>query len=1342
MMDPERIHAYLQVACSGLGFDVGEVWLTSNNSKSSPADNKPKIHICEKGHSKKCQFLQLYTSRSYDFKRCKLLSPMKKLADKLFTRRNEWDDNDDEEESRDVNRHVLSPRLVDAISRSTQVVWVNCQRQEGLLGSSEVRLQTAVGMPVAMDDNGNMCVVLMFSQNNVQNNQDAMDYLQFISKSATSLSIPCMHPVLRQQPEGESTLGQFHSPYVTKSVPSVKQCKISPLPPQEQDLGDGVIAKFVSFNLDDSELSDTPGHVPSDPPRTVLPKVAPHVVQELSQAPQDSFGIPMLPSFAEVGNFVNNDEEKQPSSPTSHASSEGAFDEASYGVWSTIMNSSATHPTTSRNSVSPLVNKAASSGHYKLDTSTESSSCLQQKPPSTSSKVKKLCILAEKRVRLEEFLSAFLEMSVFDFADVWLPSIENETLHHVTSVSTNDCEIIEEFIKVSSKTTINIWSGAIGRAYASGNSLWSSDHNEIADFGRANIFKKTKIETALAVPVFSTGDVTPIFVMCCYSLVQSDSVRFVLRFVQQALRLLWDGLDRVVPCAGIGKDIWEGVHPADLGEMAADMEMQKAFLVKKRPHGAISSPTEPSSAKPVSSKPAELPTPSGSIISSVSDDIGSGKTTTYGNAQPSSMIRGSHSNTPSVQPSNSCLNGYTNTPRALSLPGQPASTFCNAETSQVNASSGSSEDYSTRPCNSSLSSQLTASSLQPSIIPPNTPMKLPYTSDHQPGTKACNAELSHGHFVSSSAVDNKAVGAFSQPQHETFSMGPSNYTQTTNTSETISWSKHNEHNGFKTNASGTKRTMTVGPLLSCQKVSESPVSSLIHKQYTPQPLSSPLHFAPFGTDNVITHQEEQDKKPPMPLSHTNYSTAQSQTNAPAPLACSSSPNNYHYDMDEARANIMAFNALAKTNNTTTSSHLTGTGRACRQVAGAKTSPGEQVQAHNQFIHPTLIGSHVSHPGAEIRGQIHQTGIVSSGQLPSINTDSGGQSSSPVSHVNVGIGNHIYHAPAGTGGQMPFACVGIGSQIYPDPAVNSSSQLTQNSLGIASQLAYTGTEIHARSLNAGTDIAGQLPQAQGNNWNTDANVSQTDISTPLAVPTLPSGVFPDCSISNVTVCLPIGTSRAPAGTFRPGGRVCRIQGCEDFSVSRRPYCLRHSGNRLCEHEGCMKCAQGSTRFCIAHGGGRRCTFPGCDKGARDKFYCAAHGGGKRCCVEGCKKSAVGGSTKCTSHGGGRRCAVDGCEKSAQSSTNFCVKHGGGKKCATPGCGKVARGRTLYCAAHGGGVRCKLKGCTRVAIGKLQLCRSHGGGSSKATGRNDKPKLLPVSSQNTQLSPVTKMGAMQA
>ena len=34
-MDPCRIRSYLQVACAGLGFEIGEIWWTGNEHGSS-----------------------------------------------------------------------------------------------------------------------------------------------------------------------------------------------------------------------------------------------------------------------------------------------------------------------------------------------------------------------------------------------------------------------------------------------------------------------------------------------------------------------------------------------------------------------------------------------------------------------------------------------------------------------------------------------------------------------------------------------------------------------------------------------------------------------------------------------------------------------------------------------------------------------------------------------------------------------------------------------------------------------------------------------------------------------------------------------------------------------------------------------------------------------------------------------------------------------------------------------------------------------------------------------------------------------------------------------------------
>lgn len=94
--------------------------------------------------------------------------------------------------------------------------------------------------------------------------------------------------------------------------------------------------------------------------------------------------------------------------------------------------------------------------------------------------------------------------------------------------------------------------------------------------------------TAFAVPITSGKNATPVGVVCCYSMIQSGSVPFVLRFVQQALHLLWSGLDKVEPHESVGQAMWQDVGPADLGEMAADVEMQHHFINKKRPHHSMS----------------------------------------------------------------------------------------------------------------------------------------------------------------------------------------------------------------------------------------------------------------------------------------------------------------------------------------------------------------------------------------------------------------------------------------------------------------------------------------------------------------------------------------------------------------------------------------------------------------------------------------------------------------------------------------------------------------------------------------------------------------------------------
>jgi hypothetical protein len=57
-VDPPRIQAYLQSACSALGFDIGEIWCCNDG-----------------GAATGLQFVQLYTSPAYAVYRSKLVTP-------------------------------------------------------------------------------------------------------------------------------------------------------------------------------------------------------------------------------------------------------------------------------------------------------------------------------------------------------------------------------------------------------------------------------------------------------------------------------------------------------------------------------------------------------------------------------------------------------------------------------------------------------------------------------------------------------------------------------------------------------------------------------------------------------------------------------------------------------------------------------------------------------------------------------------------------------------------------------------------------------------------------------------------------------------------------------------------------------------------------------------------------------------------------------------------------------------------------------------------------------------------------------------------------------------------
>jgi hypothetical protein len=169
----------------------------------------------------------------------------------------------------------------------------------------------------------------------------------------------------------------------------------------------------------------------------------------------------MLPSFAELGGSLRNDSANQSPSPL-----HDPFDEASFGVWATIMNT----PDEENGVYHPETQSITKGSSQFLD---------EHGIPRIEPIMEKPIMQRNRRERLEEFCSAFLDLSVFDVSDVWMP-IEGEsygTLGHVTStISTETNGVLNDFMLVSQYSQIMLWSGAVGRAFASGNPVWSANY--------------------------------------------------------------------------------------------------------------------------------------------------------------------------------------------------------------------------------------------------------------------------------------------------------------------------------------------------------------------------------------------------------------------------------------------------------------------------------------------------------------------------------------------------------------------------------------------------------------------------------------------------------------------------------------------------------------------------------------------------------------------------------------------------------------------------------------------------------------------------------------------------
>ena len=183
----------------------------------------------------------------------------------------------------------------------------------------------------------------------------------------------------------------------------------------------------------------------------------------MTAAPKDVYGIPILPSLFE--NAV--DHQTTFSSPSTDEIAD-AFDPATYNIWNTVMQSGL-NETNPVQTFPPLATgrDASSMGSTSTNSSIASFDLQTAKP----------YLHPDRKERLEEFTEAFLTMSVFDVADIWVPSPGNgRNIHHISSVlSDEDNHILNYFCEMSQNTVLQSWSGAVGRAYSSGNAVWSTN---------------------------------------------------------------------------------------------------------------------------------------------------------------------------------------------------------------------------------------------------------------------------------------------------------------------------------------------------------------------------------------------------------------------------------------------------------------------------------------------------------------------------------------------------------------------------------------------------------------------------------------------------------------------------------------------------------------------------------------------------------------------------------------------------------------------------------------------------------------------------------------------------
>lgn len=1121
------------------------------STSGATGTNTQQQLVPHSGHRSGLKFVQLYTSKSYENRRNELINPPENENDVEDSLRPDNYESDDSS----VEKHVLSPRLVNSIYESAQVVWASSHSPGGLIGRSDIQLQTAVGLPVAVDSSGNMCVVVMFSPNIIPSTDDAMEYLHSISLSATSRSIPCLMPVFNEN----STRGRQ-----IFALPSSQ----SHAHHSGSELGEGVTARFVSLDEghgQDNDASDNTRH-------------------DLMAAPKDTFGIPMLPCFAELNNVA----------PVTPEENLDIFDEASYGIWNTIMDPEQVfrdemivgemngsidsnfdlHRDLQSGNECTLVEGTSLSNDMistgGIMSSSQASANLLENYSS-----RKTSLSEGRKLRLEEFCEAFLGMSVFDAADVWVAADDYpDCIQNVMSIlAPNDRnESLREFNNRSSDVLIKFWTGAVGRAYSSGNPVWSANHSVFVDPGRALAFARAKIQTVLAVPVFTGKEIMPTCVVSFYSLVKSGSVPFVLKFVQQALRLLWDGLDKIKPHKNV-ENVWQEVHPADLGEMAADLEMQHSFLSKKRRHefGDYASQNNTSSyAAPVAENSSD-DSQTERLASSLQEiNLPSGETITVPlqlydyNLPMQEQMKGEirqgtkpypHQQTTIVPLVHlATVTNVEGTKRAHVMVGQPLSS------------------------SSSLSNGLR----MPSPLQMPSPLRMP-NALRMPSPLPLPGAL---------------------PKHVISRNSPSSSPSASRTQ-------------FQTHYTGSLPSPP-SPVFAQQNSPASSASPTLPKflNNVPTTFSYMQPLNTVGTEQVGRNHFEQQQ-------HSDQLRQRHEPSFPSPHQ-----QNVYTQQDNQN---QFFNHQTMLNSETN----------VNRIPQNQSMQPFQGQPQSEYIFQQTAQQHRQSPYQNHLFEQAEQLLIKS-QTPSEVSGGNLQHQSPVFHASENETSEFEP-------NMHVQNDGWNNYFVPVGVEAESSMLVQENASL-DFVDHNSIYCMTAKDESSDDSSPSEPKVCRIQECTETAVSRRPYCVKHSGNRLCEHPgCPKCAQGSTRYCIAHGGGRRC--TFpgcdkgardkfycaaHGGGKRCAAGDCSKSAVGGSTFCTAHGGGRRCSVEGCDKSAQSSTSFCVKHGGGKKCAQSGCEKVARGRTnYCAAHGGGVRCKLEGCNRVAIGKMQLCRTHGGGSR-----------------------------------------------------------------------------------------------------------